>query len=478
LKYDFGMNWLSKTLVSTLLLAPVPCCAQPAAAAPSETEHLPQFIWKRSLPVIFGDPSVNAIGGTEVRALARFDNKLFAAIGYWKDSEEKNSALPGAQVLRLDDANSQWQVDFELSERSPWQPLLRRYYAFSVLDAVRFRTDDRGRQLDQPADLLLAGVWSRYPGLDAYSRASGSGPWTQISIPGQESATSHSQIRAFVLHRDRVTGIENVFAGASNAIFVGGYNRESLKIVWSPTPEWQGALYGTSHARVMSFAECNGKLYATIYNAIYERSDGPFPAWKKIFEASMRSQNINISGFRGLTCIPNPSGAGEVLLVSLEDQDARIYRIEPDEMDASGQSKATLELDISSFLTRALATETSFVIAAYNEMTIYPDPTGACPYILMGVEAKTPRYPQTFGKQNFYPYGLYLVRDCKGDYSVRKLRDLAINPEPQLHSVRAIVISPFASDLPGTLYAGGFDANDNPVHNTAWLYKGIPALNQ
>src|SRR5262245_34322944 len=125
------MNWLSITLVSILLLAPVPCCAQPAAAAPSEwsqTQNLPPFIWKRSLPIVSGDPSINPIGGTEVRALATFDKKLFAAVGYWKDTEEKNSALPGAQVLRLDDANSQWQVDFELTERSPWQPLLRRYY--------------------------------------------------------------------------------------------------------------------------------------------------------------------------------------------------------------------------------------------------------------------------------------------------------------------------------------------------------------
>src|SRR5262249_55291607 len=152
----------------------------------------------------------------------------------------------------------------------------------------------------------------------------------------------------------------------------------------------------------------------------------------------MRSQNINVSGFRGLTCMPNPSGAGKVLLVFLEDADARIYRIEPDDIDASGQSKATLELDISSFLTRNLETKTSFVIAAYNEITIYPSATGACPYILMGIEAKTPEYPQTFGKQKFYPDGLYLVRDCKGFYSVQKIRDLAIKPEPQLVSVRTI----------------------------------------
>jgi hypothetical protein len=39
--------------------------------------------------------------------------------------------------------------------------------------------------------------------------------------------------------------------------------------------------------------------------------------------------------------------------------------------------------------------------------------------------------------------------------------------------VRALAVSPFASDPVGTVYAGGFDANNNLVHNTAWLYRGI-----
>jgi hypothetical protein len=38
------------------------------------------------------------------------------------------------------------------------------------------------------------------------------------------------------------------------------------------------------------------------------------------------------------------------------------------------------------------------------------------------------------------------------------------------------VDSPFPTDPPGTVYAGGFDTDGNPVHNTAWLYKGVPAV--
>ena len=33
--------------------------------------------------------------------------------------------------------------------------------------------------------------------------------------------------------------------------------------------------------RVSSFAECNGRLYAAVYDAIYERSDGTSPTWNE-----------------------------------------------------------------------------------------------------------------------------------------------------------------------------------------------------
>jgi hypothetical protein len=411
-----------------------------------------------------------------VRELVVFDHKIFAAIGYWMDSEEMEPALPGAQVLRLDDANSQWQIDFELTERDPWRTKLRRYFAFSNLEAVRFTTDDNGKALVQPVDLLLAGVWSHHPGLDAYARTSGAARWSHIAIPGQESAPSGTQIRAFIVHRDRIGGAEIIFAGASDAIFVGGYSREKQGIVWDALPEWQGEHFGAPAAqgRVMSFAECNGKLYATVYDAIYERADGRSPTWRKVFAVPMSGQNRNISGLRGLTAIPNPAGPGEVLLAAVEDTRPRIYRIDPSRTDSSGQYQAMLELDVSSFLTRALGTKTSYAIVAYNKMTKYPDAGGLCAHLLMGIEAKTPGHPRAFGKQRYNPHAHFLVRDCDGTYSVHKIFDPAISPEPVLVATRSLVVSPFLSDALGTLYAGGFDTNHNPVHNSAWLYKGVP----
>jgi len=152
-----------------------------AQSQQSQQHTFPEFIWKQSLPIRSGDPGITKIGGTEVRALAVFDGKLFAAIGYWMDTERENLALPGAQVLRLDDSNSDWQIDFQLDERMPAGR--RRYQAISNLKAVRFNVDDGGAALDPPVDLLLAGVWS-HGGLEVFSRVTGapSFPWSRIRI--------------------------------------------------------------------------------------------------------------------------------------------------------------------------------------------------------------------------------------------------------------------------------------------------------
>ena len=69
------------------------------------------------------------------------------------------------------------------------------------------------------------------------------------------------------------------------------------------------------------------------------------------------------------------------------------------------------------------------------------------------------------------------MRDCMGNYTVHWVYDPSLHPVPELVAVRAIAVSPFSQDPPGTIYAGGFDAGNAPtpgVHNTAWLYRGVP----
>jgi len=460
-------------LSSALLMAVPLSWAGQSDTAPGQKL---EFIWQQSLPLRSGDPRITSIGGTELRALATFDNKLFAAVGYWMDTEMASPGLPGAQVLRLDGADSQWQVDLEL--RDLISSGTKKYMAISTLQKVRFTMDQRGQRLTQPVELLLAGVWKRDRGLDAFLRLSGPGfyRWFPTAIPGQEDAPRYSQIRAFSLHKDQVTGEEIAFAGAMSAIFAGKYDAERKNIDWDPQPEWRREVATTPSpmAVVASFAECNGKLYATAHDAIYQRLDGISPTWMKIFETAIHLPSPRIVGLRGLTCIHDPSGSADVLLVGVEDSPSRIYRIDPRKTDPAGQYEATLELDVSSFLTQALGTEATYAIVAYNDMTKYPDSAGACSHLLIGLETVTLQTTVWFGEQHFNPHGYYLVRDCDGNYALREIRDRRIEPEPQLVAVRTFAVTPFQSDPPGTVYAGGFDANYNSVHNTAWLYKGVP----
>jgi hypothetical protein len=469
-------QWKWIVLCSALLALPLVSRAQQAVPLAREVGGaLPEFDWKQSLQIRSGDPSIAPIGGTEVRALVAFDKKLFAAIGYWMDTEKLRPELPGAQVLRLDSPDSEWKVDFELDERGVQN--MRMYQAISNLRVVHVTTDDSGRKLPQQIDVLLAGVWKRGTGLEVFARFAGSGPsvWSRMPIPGQETAERGTQARSFFSHRDRVTGVDMIFLGATKLIIVGCYNSAQKHIVWNPNPEWQSDAIGKAVAagRVSSFAEANGKLYAAVYGTIYERVDGINPSWKKVFETAINSPRV--TGLRGLTAIANPSGPGEILLASVEDNPSRIYRVDPHQMDASGMYDWTLDLDVSYFLSEALGTPATYTGIAYNDTMEYPDRTNRCPRRLIGLETITRQAARTFGFQHFNSNAYYLVRDCSGKYVLRQIQDSQIEPKPDLVAVRTLTLSPFPTDPVGTVYAGGFDANRNPVHNTAWLYKGVPA---
>ena len=456
-------KWI--VLSSVLMLVAAPAWAQQLRSA-----RAPEFLWTRSLPIDPDDTRIGPIGGTEVRALLPFDNKLFAAIGYWQDTEKDNPALPGAQVLRLDGTGSEWRIDLQLDDRNARG--LRLYQAISTLETVHIASDRSGQPLPSPVDLLLAAVWKRGEGVDVFSRVDGSGfrLWSKSSLPGGDRLPRGTQIRAFALHHDAVTGADIVFAGATHAIVTGTYDSSRQTMVWDPQTEWQGGSTGdviSAKGRVSSFADCNGKLYATAYDTIYERADGPAPKWRSVFHTVIHAQSNRVTGLRGLTCIHGSSGSNDVLLASVEDNPSRVYRIDP-----IHKFDSVLELNVSSFLTKVLNTQATYSIVAYNNMTPYPSPDVSCPRYLLSLGAVTPEAADTFYSHDANAY--FLVRDCDGTYALHEVSDPSIKPKPQLVSVRALAVSPFPSDPPGTVYAGGFDTARHPVHNTAWLYKGVP----
>ena len=245
----------------------------------------PIFKWSKSLPVDSFSPTVGTIGGTEARCLVSMDKRLYAGIGYWMDSQERNPRLPGAQILRLDSPGSEWKVDMQLDERITSGGLagMRRYLAVAVMKSIGFDSDIRGNQLAGRKEMLVCGVWDKLGKLEVFSKVSGINGWTKTSLGGYGGR--FAEIRSFGSHRDRVTNFQRVFAGArikgmgiETQIYSGAYDPSVPgSIHWDAEPEnWLGdrsrlAKTTKSSCRVTNFAECNGKLYATVYNVIYER---------------------------------------------------------------------------------------------------------------------------------------------------------------------------------------------------------------
>lgn len=463
-------------------------CTRASPVAPAETAatassggpgapgaQAPLFTWKRSLPIDPMSPGIGAIGGTELRALAVMGGSLYAGNSYWRDSRQADPVLPGAQVLVLDAPAGSWKVDTELSERitSGAQAGLRRYQAIGALYTVTFGSDYRGRPLASPRPVLLASVWDRLGSLTLIAKDGQSGHWSQTALA--PTAPKNAQTRSFGYHRDSVTGIERVFAGTNPVgILSGAYDPAGPgRIAWDTHPE-TGVSPTRAAQRVMSFAECNGKLYATVGWEIYERQDGITPSWAKVFTWG---QGLPLNGYgalRGLTSIADPAGGGQALLVAAEARQGRLLRIAPRD-----QFRATTDLDALTYASTELHTPVRALIVAYNDMTPYPGTPqpGTSPGSLLigGYDAATPQSPSGLGPIRKAPGAYVLIRDSRGGYRSLQVLDPTITPAPALVATRTIVVSPFPSDPPGTVYAGGFDAGNLTPHNSAWLYRGTPS---
>ena len=347
----------------------------------------------------------------------------------------------------------------------------REYQAVAAMGTAHF-DHDSGNNRITPVDVLMAGFYNlNIAGLEVGQKTvtTGSvgaqGTWTMNTLVAPPATSG--QIRAFTSYTDSVTKQEMAFAGSDlYGVFSGAFNSSNNGIQWSATAE-----PGTTKIkgeRVMSFAACGGKLYASDYNAIVVRTDGASPSWQIFYQYSGPPLNSNSSGFRGLTCVPNLNGSGPMLIASLEGP-GDIYDIPLD------GSQPTIELHMSNYLSTQLGAWVGYVIAAYNNMVVYPQSgSTGCPDLLLGLGViAAQNYPGAF--QGDDPNASFVVRHCNGAYnSFQNIVDPSIVPAPPLVSTRTLAVSQFSSDPAGTLYGGGYDANQLPAHNTNWVYQGIP----
>jgi hypothetical protein len=433
----------------------------------------PGMSWTQSLPVIFNNPAIVPFGGTETRALVFMDGSLYAGIGDWEDAELANSQTPGAQVLRLDSPNGSWVEDKDFNEVVP-STGKKDYEAIAMLGTAHF-DHDSGNNPITPVDVLMAGFWNLgMDGLPVWEKTvtTGSvgaqGTWTKIWLE-PPPASGNSEVRSFTSYTDSVTNVEMAFAGSDPfGIFSGAFDSSTNSIAWGATAEAGTVNVTTGGDRVMSFAACGGKLYASMYDAILVRTDGTSPSWQIYYQYSGPALSSHSSGFRGLTCVPNLNGAGSMLISALEGP-GDIYDIPLD------GSQATIELHTSNYIASQLDNWVDYVIGSYNNMVVYPESgTTSCPDHILGLGLiYMPNYANDF--EGYHPNASYVVRHCNGTYTyLNTIAVPGLNPSLPLLSARTIVVSQFSSDPAGTLYVGGYDAHTEPAHNTDWIYRGVP----
>jgi hypothetical protein len=265
--------------------------------------------------------------------------------------------------------------------------------------------------------------------------------------------------RAFIVFRNRIF----VAAGALG-ICSGVYDASQPgKIRWDEEPE-----LGPVTIRPMSFAEANGRLYASVGVSVYRRKDTPSPVWEKVYSDNT-PEHWELGGIRGLTAVASPDGDCQSLLFSHTD---RIIRVDPND-----GNRATVELRIRQLLEKSWGVPVKGgVIAAYSDMLPLKDPATGRIVHIMGVEGRIEQggqdkqyRPDTYG--GWYAGGSYLIRDSERRYRLKEVNGRWAPGKPKLVAPRTYVISPFPQDASGHVYFGGFDANFFPALNTAWIFR-------
>jgi hypothetical protein len=373
----------------------------------------------------------------------------------WMDPDLSFSV--GPQILVKESPRSRWKLDYQIDKE-----ILR----VDQLASITLGTDGQGNNLSQPVNLLLAGMGvyvSQQPSEATVAvRDDSTNKWITVNLVSLSDAGT---IRAIGTHKDKITGVDHVFAGVHPAgIFSGVYDSTAPgQIRWESTPEFANVI-----DRVMSFGECNGELYVAIKPAIYKRIDGPAPSWEKVYEYTTYPTDVpswqgGSSGMRGLTAIPNPEGEGEVLLMALEGVALEIFPMAKIVyLNPADNNSVTTDLDLTEFLKGQLGGEWNYVATAYNDMEHVTDPNTGEDLLLMGLGVFQVDSDSTW----------YLVRHPDATYTLHEIPyifDFRGQPK-KLHGTRTIRVSPFAKDNNQLLYFGGYDCTGTPSLNTAWIY--------
>ncbi len=400
------------------------------------------------------DANSQLTGGNEIMQIVSHKGKLFAGNSYWQEFDTINNPR-SCEIIRKDNSISSWQVDKDFTTAN-----LR----VGAMKSFIFNTNFSGASITP--DTLLITIPNDNDGqVNCWVRNDNTNTWNVNTLANVQTNVN---CRALGFHKDATNNICYVFAGLMDyGIFRGSYNASlPTKIQWTLTPEF----VTPTNERVMGFTVCNNEIYAATSDGgighIYKRTDAS-ASWSLVKTTTDGPQAEDI---RGLSAIPNPNGAGEVLWYSWNKKASRI--------DPFNNYAETVEYAYTDSLTSQLGIQVQYIIAAYNDNFPVFNPTNANEDIrIIGIELK---YNATAllsnPKPNWNGWGIdgqYYERHQKGS-NIYYVRKFIVNNSPlvtdTLVATRTICVSPFASDNGKVLYAGGMDCNSIPMSRQAWIY--------
>ncbi len=424
---------------------------------------------------------------TEANALVAHNGMLYCATSYMPPGNKLAEVNP--KILVKKSADSPWEVDFEAGSE---------FIRLGFLKSVAFTTDGRGRKLDRPVPVLIAGTgaWRSQPtGVVVFSRNDETGTWTKSELSpnrwNREQTNHTTEVRCIFDHVDRVTGVHSVFAGsATGRLFRGVYDpAQPGLIAWDTEPElgdlvghflcaaeadgvqYVGIAYGPTKEDVRQFPERPVKDHG-----LFRRVDGPDAHWEWLpvpewEDPQQPGRSLRTAQLRGMTAVPAPDGTHEDLLIAWDSRDATIERI-----DLENGYHATVEIDVRGYLSEQWGRRMGIGTFAYNDMLPVTDPKTGQQASLIGLWVV---YPE--GKANeLAKSSWYLVRYADGEYRHGRIwaADNPLTESPYgLRGCRSVRPSPFPEEAGTTWYFCGFDqtgasGSAGARGATAWIYKG------
>ncbi|MFW5725828.1 MAG: T9SS type A sorting domain-containing protein [Bacteroidota bacterium] len=435
----------------------------------------PRFNWQKQYDAPVVTPGNDTLTSTEVVDMVSHKGFVYAATSNWNNPNDRFRG----QVLVKKSSELDWELDYQTEGRMS---------RASAIKSVVFSFDKMGQPLEVPDTVLFIGLtnhkgWQpEYPGRVAW-RNDTSQSWTIHDLGYTTHHLNRTEVRSIGYYRDKITGADIVFAGATPAplgIIAGRYDPDlPQKIEWDIDAEF----LPVNFERIIGFAECNGSFFAATKSRILKRNDGlnPETRWEELIDFldpeyleewgqgiyDLYARDEDIRSFRTWK---DESGKEYLMFTTFN----RIILFDPVTEELS------VELNICDWLNDNTSEQYNYIQSGIIHDLNFDGKT----YQAIGIEAifdtifiNQNNPAQVFGIDT---RGMILLRDASDaeDITYQLLHIEAPEyPADTLTRVRTLVNSPFP-DEPDEIYAGGFAPWGNDVQHTGWIYKGNPAADE